>query len=41
MLATILMSAILIWMNHIRTLEQFAAFCVFELLVWLVVRNIT
>lgn len=40
MLITILLTALLIWMNNIRTLGQFAAFCVFEFVIWIIVRNL-
>lgn len=39
MLITILFSAILILINDIRTIGQFAAFCVFQFFIWILVKQ--
>ena len=38
MIATIFLTALLIWMNNIHTLGQFAAFCAFEFVVWIIIK---
>lgn len=39
MLLTILLSAILLWMNHVRTIGEFAALCLFQFLIWVLIRQ--
>ena len=39
MLITILFSAILILINKICTFEQFAAFCAFEFVMWILIKQ--
>ena len=39
MLITILFSAILILINDIRTIGQFAAFCAFQLFIWILIKQ--
>lgn len=40
MLATIILSAILILINDIHTFGQFAAFCAFQFFIWLLLRSL-
>ena len=39
MLATIILSAILILINDIRTIGQFAAFCAFQFFIWILIKQ--
>lgn len=39
MLITILLSAILILINDIRTFRQFAAFCAFQFFIWILIKQ--
>ena len=39
MLITIVLSAILILINDIRTFGQFAAFCAFEFIIWILIKQ--
>lgn len=39
MLATIILSAILILINNIRTIGQFAAFCTFQFFIWILIKQ--
>ena len=39
MLITILLSAILILINNIRTFGQFAAFCAFQFFIWILIKQ--
>lgn len=37
---TILLSAVLILVNKVRTLGEFAAYCVLQLIIWIMVKGI-
>ena len=39
MLATIILSTILILINDIRTIGQFAAFCAFQFFIWILIKQ--
>lgn len=39
MLVTIILSAILILINDIRTIGQFAAFCAFQFFIWILMKH--
>lgn len=39
MLLTILLTAVLILINDIRTFGQFTAFCGFQLLIWILMKR--
>ena len=39
MFATIILSAILILINDIRTIGQFAAFCAFQFFIWIMIKQ--
>lgn len=39
MLATIILSAILILINDIHTFGQFAAFCTFQFFIWILIKQ--
>lgn len=40
MLITIILSAVLLYINSIRTGGQFLAFCLFQFCIWIVMKQI-